>query len=374
MVMDLIILDYLTFTYKDHAVIGDEFEVVHDIVITQKSYFKINKNELNAKVGDYVYVKNDNAYFGIVENIEDEKTHLIISTVDFKEVFKIEVLVKNYNGNVATYLEEVIRKTYLQNSDLKQNLYYLSINVETSRTGSFIFDEDKVMTIYELLELANKMYGVYIRHEVVFNNGNFSGVMIRIVNVISGVKIKADKLILEDLVINDSSKESVNKAIYHPKSSNLFFKDTVIYYLQTDGSITKDNNSSLRYQKVKCKVETYSDNDYLDLDTKALSILSVDKTDHQISFTINKKNHSLEVLRNLEIGDFVEFIYKGKRYDSLVTGIKYFNTFEVASITLGEFRLKLTEKIQILSKNVKSNIGNVTVNNTGYSDLDGGEF
>ena len=79
-------------------------------------------------------------YFGIVENIEDEKkTHLIISTVDFKEVFKIEVLVKNYNGNVATYLEEVIRKTYLQNSDLKQNLNYLSISVETSRTGSFIF-------------------------------------------------------------------------------------------------------------------------------------------------------------------------------------------------------------------------------------------
>ena len=44
-------------------VIGDEFEIIHDIVITQKSYFKINKNELNAKVGDYVYVKNDNALF-----------------------------------------------------------------------------------------------------------------------------------------------------------------------------------------------------------------------------------------------------------------------------------------------------------------------
>ena len=93
------------------------------------------------------------------------------------------------------------------------------------------FDEDKVMTIYELLELANKMYGVYIRHEVVFNNGKFSGVMIRIVNVISGVKIKADNLILEDLVINDSSKESVNKAIYHPKASNLFFKGYLLYII-----------------------------------------------------------------------------------------------------------------------------------------------
>jgi hypothetical protein len=89
---------------------------------------------------------------------------------------------------------------------------------------------------------------------------------------------------------------------------------------------------------------------------------------------IQKKNHSLDVLRTLDIGDFVEFIHKGKRYESLVTGIKYVNTFEVATITLGEYRLKLTEKIQILSKNVNSKVGNVTVNNSGYSDLDGGEF
>ena len=218
------------------------------------------------------------------------------------------------------------------------------------------------------------MYGVYIKHEVVFNAGSFSGILIRIVNVTRGLKIKADNLILEDLIINDSSKESTNKAIYYPKTSNLFFKDTVIYYLLTDGTITKDNTSPLRYPKVISKVETYSDNDYLDLDTKVRSVLSVDKTDHQISFMIQKQNHSLDVLRTLDIGDFVEFIYKGKRYDSLVTGIKYVNTFEVATITLGEYRLKLTEKIQILSKNVNSKVGNVTVNNSGYSDLDGGEF
>lgn len=372
--MELIILDHLDFTYKDHAFVDNDFEVVHDIVITQKSHFKINKNNLRVAIGDYVFIKEGSGYFGIVENIEDEKTHLYISSVDFKELFQVEVLVESFNGNVAAYLEEIIRRTFLQNSDRNQNLNYLSISVETTKLGSFIFDADRVMTIYELLELANKMYGVYIKHEVVFNNGSFSGVLIRIVNVTRGLKIKADNLILEDLIINDSSKESTNKAIYYPKKSNLYFKDTVIYYLLTDGTITKDNNSQLRYPKVISKVETYSDNDYLDLDTKVKSVLSVDKTDHQISFMIQKKNHSFDVFRTLDIGDFVEFIYNGKRYDSLVTGIKYVNTFEVATITLGEYRLKLTEKIQILSKNVNSKVGNVTVNNTGYSDLDGGEF
>ena len=115
--MDLIILDQLSFTYKDHAYIGDEFEIIHDIVITQKSHFKINKSKLNVAVGDYVYVKEDNGYFGIVENIEDEKTHLVIASVDFKELFKVEVLVESFNGNVATYIEEIIRKTFLQNTN-----------------------------------------------------------------------------------------------------------------------------------------------------------------------------------------------------------------------------------------------------------------
>ncbi|HSH66774.1 MAG TPA: hypothetical protein VLB84_13510, partial [Bacteroidia bacterium] len=70
--------------------------LIHDIVITQKSHFKINKSKLNVAVGDYVYVKEDNGYFGIVENIEDEKTHLVIASVDFKELFKVEVLVESF--------------------------------------------------------------------------------------------------------------------------------------------------------------------------------------------------------------------------------------------------------------------------------------
>ena len=70
----------------------------------------------------------------------------------------------------------------------------------------------------------------------------------------------------------------------------------------------------------------------------------------------------------------LEFIYKGKIYDSVVTGIKYVNNTNVAAITLGEYRVNLTEKLQILTKGVNSNIGNVTINNQGYSDLDGGEF
>ena len=57
---------------------------------------------------------------------------------------------------------------------------------------------------------------------------------------------------------------------------NLFFKDKT-YYLLTDGTISEDVSSSLRYEKVISKVQTYSDNDYLDILDKVKSILMISK-------------------------------------------------------------------------------------------------
>lgn len=372
--MELVILDYKTFAYKDHAYMGEVFDISLDLVITQKSTFKVNQEKLNASIGDYIYVKDDELYLGVIENIEDEKTYLVLSAVDFKQLFKVEVLVESFTGVLADFLEAIIRKTYITNSDQAQNLSYLSISKETSKVGSLSFDDDKVMTIYELLELLSKTQGINIKEEVVFENGSFKGILIRIVNVSNGIKIKADLLHLNDLVINDSSKEDVNKVTFIPRKDNLFFKEPIHYYLLKDGTITQDPNHDLRFEKVVLKLQTYNDNDYLDLNTKVLTILNMTTTDHQISFTIEKKNQSLAILKNLRLGDFVEFIYKDKKYDSILTGMKYTNTLDICQITLGEYRIKLTEKIQILSKNLNSQIGLVTINKSGLSDLDGGEY
>ena len=371
--MELVILDRLNFSVKDNIRVASEFEILNDLVVTQRSTFKVDKRELNAKVGDYLYVKKDGLYFGVIESFIKENNYQLISCYDFKEIFKVEVIANSYDGNLANYIESIIRTTFITNSDSRQNLSYLQISKETSKSGKLTFEDDKIMTIYEILELITKMYGVSVRSEVVFDNGSFLGLKIRIVQISSGVKIKADNLFLDDLIVNDSSKEQVNKVTYYPRKDNLFFKDIKTYYLLKDGTISESVNSNLRYEKVISKAQTYSDNDYLDIPDKVKSILIVSKEDHQISFT-TKRYGSLEVLNNLELGDFIEFIYKGRIYDSVVTGLKFINNTEIVHITLGEYRVNLTEKLQILTKGVNSNVGNVTINNQGFSDLDGGEF
>jgi hypothetical protein len=56
----------------------------------------------------------------------------------------------------------------------------------------------------------------------------------------------------------------------------------------------------------------------------------------------------------------------------VITGIRFKDSMNYATITLGEYRVKLTEKIQLLSKNSSSgSTSNITITNT---DIDGGEF
>ncbi len=372
--MQIVILDRFDFSIKDYAYVDSEYEVVIDIVLSQKSSFKINKSEVAASVGDFLYVRDNDLYFGVIDGVEKEGEHTFITTLDFKELLKIEFVATNYNGNLSSYIEGLIRAALINNSDSKANMRFLSISSETSKIGTLTFDKDKVMTIYELLDLVFKMYGVSLKYKVVIEDGKFNGLELRIVGAVSGVRLKADALYLDSLVINDSNKESVNKAVYKPKSDNLFFKDDVTYYLLKDGSITNDVNHSNRFKKVISKLETYSDNDYLDLADKAKTILSVAKEDHQITFIINKKTNALDVLRNIEVGLLLEFIYKGKIYDSIVSSLRFNDSLDLCEVTLGEYRVKLTEKLQILNKGLGSKVSNITVHNSGYSDLDGGEF
>ncbi|MFA7157292.1 MAG: hypothetical protein WC123_06360 [Bacilli bacterium] len=251
--------------------------------------------------------------------------------------------------------------------------HFLSISLETTKIGSFLFEDDKVMTIYELFDLAYKMYGITLDYKVVILNGNITNLELRIVSSVEKVTLKADDIYLDELNINNSNKEGINKVIYHPKEGNIFFKDIKEYYLLKDGSVTNNKDAANRYLNVLLKVETYSDNDYLDLDQKARQILTVSKED-QITFKTNLKTNSLKVIKDLKLGHLVEFLYKGKVYSSVVSGLTFTDSFDLCLVTLGEYRLKLTEKIQILSENVKSNVGNVTITNQGFSDLDGGEF
>lgn len=375
--MELIFLDRSTLGYKDHGFVDNEFELVVDLVVSQKSNFTVNKSDIKAVVGDIVVLRqSDYSYIGIIETIEvtdDKKTK--VRSNDFKELFNVKVPIESYNGDLAGYLASVIRKHFINSFDNYQNLEYLSIEIKTSVEGTLTFDADNLMTITDLIELVSKSYGINLKYKVTFLRGRFTGIHIIIDSVSTGIKLNSDVACISELVISDSSEQVINKMIYYPKKENLTYKNTITYYLLTDGNITTTKTDNRRYKNVRFKCEYYSDKDYEQLETKARSSMISSNLNHSINFTLAMNNNIFHPLTDTFLGDYIKFYAHEKVYDTCITQIKFKNGFNSASITLGEFRNTLTDKIKILTKNMNSSIGNVSISSgRGVTDLDGGEF
>lgn len=373
--MEIIILDRVTFEIKDYVHFTNTFDIKLDLVLSQKSTFKLSKLTIKGNIGDVIYFKEQNFhYVGMIESLDDEDGGLVLGSLEFKEILKKEVKVSTYSGNLSDFIESLIRTTFIQNQDNKENIKYLSISKETTKMGELTFEADKIIPISEVIELVSKTYGVSVREEIMINNGKLVGILLRIVNVSSGIKLRGEQLKLSDLVINEASEQVVNKVTFIASDENVIHKDSRSFYLLKDGTISEDAASNQRYDYVNSKTKTYKDKDYDSLITKAQTELSVSRTNHQITFTVPMSHLVVRVFDNINLGDFVEFHYKGKIYDSVVTAINFKDTIKACLITLGEYRLKLTEKIQVLTKTMNSKVGSISINKSGLSDLDGGEF
>lgn len=350
--MDLIFLSERNLAVLDHAVATDDYEIILDALIPQKSKFVVNKSELKAGAGDYLLIK-DKKYFylGIINSIEDGNNgSLKVTTKDFLSKFDVKVPVTSFSGNISTFLLGLINSNFRSSSDSKQNLPYLITEVEASKTGSVTYDADATENIMDLNEEFAKTYGIRLAYEIVVNNGIFNQIKVKAVSVIKGVKIKSSLGTISNLTIKDANNDSLNKVIYVPKSDNTSHRNTVNYFLLSDGTISTSTSSSKRIVPVSFKYQSYSDKDYDSLLTKATKELIDSSLEHDITFDFAVSINKLEGLKDLSIGTFIEFITPLKTYETLITKVVYKGTFKSAKVTLGEHRVSLTDKLKILDR------------------------
>ncbi|QLY40168.1 hypothetical protein HF295_04540 [Hujiaoplasma nucleasis] len=372
--MKLIFLDRHTLQYKDNARISNNYQLVLDMVLIKRSSFKVNKININCKIGDILVLKTDKfSYIGILESIElnDDFTSMIKS-LDFREIFNLDTPAISFSGDVADYIYQVITSHFKNNSDSMQNLNYLTIEKETSVNGQLNFDSDKIINISKIFELGSKSYGLSFSTDVTYLRGRITGIVFRILPVKSGIKMRSDFSSILNIKTNDSTSQLINKVIFYPRSDNQIHKSIKTYYLLTNGHITESPIPDKRYNSVMSRTYMYTDKDFDTLDTKARSDMVKSKLDHNIEFMIDMNNKVFIPFENINLGDYVSFIHKGKTYESIVTGISFKDSMNYALVTLGEYRVKLTEKIQLLSNNKsKQTTSNITITNT---NIDGGEF
>ncbi len=350
--MQIVFLNEQTLKVIDYAFASDDFEIVLDALVPQSSTFHVNKESLNADVGDYLVVReSDYFYIGIITSIEKiDERYIKLSTKDFLSKFDVEVPVYSYTGNISQFLINLINTHFRSSLDAKQNLSYLLTEIMINKTGTLSYEADKKVNILKLVEEFSKTYGIRLAYELIIVNGVISNIKIRVVAVTKGLTIKSDLGTISNLVISDTNANALNKIIFYPKSDNVLRTSVVSYYLLNDGTISTNASSLKRIEKVSFKCEFYADSDYSSLLTKATSALIDSSLEHNITFDFSFLANKIEALSELSVGTFVSFVTPKKTYETIVTKMVYKGTFRQGTITLGEHRISLTDKLKLINR------------------------
>lgn len=352
--MELVVLDRTNLEIKDYGYFGYDYDIVLDSVIYQKSKFIVNKPKLNAEVGDIVFTRGlPFSYIGIIEAISkaDEDLKITVDVNDFSSIFDIQVTVNSYTGDLCEFLRQLISKTFIENDDPYQALPYLNLIKSKAIYGSLTYEETTLVSITEISEILSKRYGIRYKCSLNINNNGFiEGINVEVCGVTKGLKIRHDLECINNLEIVDSNKQGTNKIIFYPSDDNVTYKSKVCYYLLNDGTISSTASSSKRIKNVKCISQMFTDSEYSSLYTKASSELLKSNLEHNIEFKIAVDNLILVPFENINVGDFVEFQSEDKTYSTIVTQISVKGNLYECSVVLGDYRIKLTDKIKLLEK------------------------
>ena len=351
--MHLIFLDEQDLSVLDYGYATDDFDIILDALVPQKSKFTVNKQSLKAKVGDLLIVRESGyPYVGIITSIKaDDKNQTKVETKDFLSLLDVDVpLPTSFSGNSAQFIVNLINNTFKYSGDTYQNVSYLETSVEVVKNCSLTYEADTKENILDLVEEFSKTYGIRLEYEVVLANGKFSKIKIKVVSAKIGITMKSTLGNITDLNVNDTNEVSLNKVYYIPKAENTQHTSQVIYYLTNDGQVVTTAPALKRIHKVKMKYEFYSDKDYSSLLTKATKALIDSSLEHTITFNFSFITNQIEALNDLKVGAIVVFITESKTYETIVSKMEFKGTFNVAKVTLGEYRLSLTDKLKLFDR------------------------
>lgn len=352
--MEVLFLSKTNLDVLDYGYATDNFNIIIDNVVPQASSFEINKDKINAEIGDYLVIKDKSInYIGIITSLEVKKDEYVteVKTTDFISILDLKVKLKSYSGNLSIYLSNLIRDTFVNNSDPLQNLKYLIVCRDAEVVnGALTFEANTIDSISSVISTLNKAYFIGVKYNLVYEVGMIKGIELHISKCTKGLKLKSNIACIKNLVISDNNSQTVNKVLFVPKDENITYKNEVAYYLLTDGSISTNKSDTRRFKQISSITKLFGDNDYNSLSTTAQKEMLMSSLEHSIVFDYLVDNEIAKVFKDIEVGDFIEFITPNKTYQTMVTKLSFKGTLYLTQITLGEYRVSLTEKLKLLTR------------------------
>ncbi|MCL2521250.1 MAG: hypothetical protein FWE36_00145 [Erysipelotrichales bacterium] len=350
--MKILIFCKQSFLQKGVYDLSDDYSIILDTVTGQNSHFVINATSVASVIGDILILHERRFfYIGVITGIDHTSVGLVrINTEDFVSSLNFDIRKVTRSGNIAEHLLNLISNEFIRNVDNLQNKPFLRIFTESMVEGEMIELDEGIESFLDFYQRVNKRFGIRLEARLGIVAGVITHIRIVAVNIRRALVLKSNFPAIRELAVSEDNKGRLNKVTFLPSVENNTMRLTRTFFLLTDNTVTNNVNHSLRYEYVIENKYIYRDDDVPNLMTMAETELITEDYLHNISFKIYMGNISFEPLSNVRLGDQITFIHEDKVYKTLVTRFEFSGTLLDCFVSLGEHRLKLTEKLKILFK------------------------
>ena len=350
------------------TIVVEEDIFVEDIVVDAKITISTPFAEDNQIGENNIAIVMDASivtYIGrVTSTLLDERNGMLaIEIMHISDVFNLECeTISHLNGDIYTWITSAINSNIVTNEDplLEMSIEFVN-GLQNSYAGVLQF---KTNNLKQCIKSIFDLNGTYLEYSIKYENSKPTALIVTIKNNNDSdpIKFKYTNPTISNLSRVYTYKQSINKLILIPDES-VVSGQNVIFYLQSDGTITQDKNSAIRMQPVNQAIKYYnSSNTADDLVNAAKETLLGQQYSHNIQFTaVQNSSYDFQLYRR------VVFYDKTYTYNSIVT--KVIRSGDIRKITLGVVRSKLTEKLSAaMSKSGSSITNNEAILEKTYVD------
>lgn len=307
-------------------------------------------------------------YIGVIKSIKDN----VLTCREPLSLFDTEFLFHPTNGKTSSLMESL--RLYMQsfvlgypsskNIDAEKNasvirmalnvMYALSTRLSIDPALNMnitapVIDNANVKNLEDHLLEAFNDFGIYIDAYFTNPGGQWLEFLVSNPRLQSALLLSNNSEAVTDVTVDVEEMENTSLVVFD--STGATFRG--IYSVKNDGTITNynypptDESSFVAYNSCKPKIVLTDDA----IKTVVEQYLSNAKYNHKITFNLDLDS-VLYSLDALNIGRRVNFYYKDKVYNSIITGIEWNlpeNTEDPINVKviLGKVRNKLTTKINL---------------------------
>lgn len=338
------------FNFKSSHPISDRGKYEYDYISI--SVNKVSVPNIEVEKGDYIIMtamnQDEEQIIGIVVSFTDKGMEYEIEYKTFLSITDVDV---HYDKSLLStitleqWLADIIRDTYVNNTDNIQNIYGLSVTYEAATSNALLDLEENIGNLYDILIKALVNYNVVVDFSIDICKRKINA------HVYSNKK--------KELYIEADIMNVVAKKFNFKKSNSSYNKMTVYnsldeteqqtFYLDTSGNISTTPDASKRivpvvFTNIFIKHEEDDKKSfYEEAYDKAFNKLSAEKYDNLIEISV-LENDALINPHGLNVGQNTVIIHDNMKYRTILTGMEIENG--IAKLMFGTVRLELTKKIK----------------------------